>query len=308
MHTTETGKNLGSRLQHEIFYLLIRCRLLFVAHLLLRCVVFYYVLIPSVRKRCYPYLQRRFPQQKGFARICHCYKLYVCFAEGLLHRSIMGILGKNAIASTSASREKIKEHLPEDTGCIILTAHIGAWQMGLAGVEQLQRRINIVQWIHEKDTDKHYFEHKEQEDKHAINVINSRDGVHASFAISAALQRKEIVCIAGDRITESADKGIDITFLGDTIYIPSTAFLLASITEVPLIISFSILHKGQVQGVKSEILHLPKNLRRKPQELKHYAQCFANAMEDMVEKYPYHFFNFYDMWESYDSARMQRKT
>ncbi len=299
-----TGKSLGSRLQHEIFYLMVRLRLVIVAKIILRFVVFYYALLPSVRKRCYPYLKRRFPMDEGFTRWKHCYKLYLCFAEGLLERIITGILGKKIVATTSDSREFIKHELTPDSGCIILTGHIGAWQLGLAGIEEFDRPINIVQWISEDDSDKHYFEHNEQKGKHAIKLINSRHGTDASFAIAAALQRKEIVCIAGDRITETTDKGLQVDFLGDKIYLPTTAFLLASITQVPLIISFSVLIDGKVCGVKTELTKPPRNLRRNNGELHKHLQHFANMMEDMVQKYPYHFFNFFDMWDNNDSTRM----
>ncbi len=300
----DTGKSIASRLQHEIFYFMVRLRLVFLAKALLCIVVFYYSLIPSVRKRCYPYLKRRFPNDQGFARWKHCYKLYLCFAEGLLQRSIFGILNENILTGHSKARDCIQNSVPDDKGAIILTAHIGAWQLGIASVEKLNRPINIVQWISEQDTDKHYFEHKEQQNGHAIKIINSRDGVKASFDIIAALQHQELICIAGDRTTESTGESVEAIFLGDTIRLPATAFLLASITQVPLILSFSILKKDKVYGVKTQVLNVPKNLRRNPKALQEIVQCFATAMEDMVQKYPYHFFNFFDMWGQYDSTRV----
>ncbi len=299
-----TGKSIASRLQHEIFYLIVRLRLIFLAKILLRLVVFYYTLRPSVRRRCYAYLKHRFPHDKGFTRWVHCYKLYLRFAEVLLERSIGGILNIKTTTAHSSARDYIKTHLPPDRGCIILTAHIGAWQLGLSAIEELDRPINIVQWISEQDTDKHYFQHKEQQGQHSINIINSRDGIKASFAITSALQRKEIVCIGGDRVEEFADQKVQVKFLGGNIYLPSTAFLLASITQVPIFISFSILQNDGVHGVKTQHLDLPPNLRRNPQALQEYVQIFATAMEHMVNKYPYHFFNFFDMWGNDDSSRM----
>ncbi len=300
----DTGKSLGSRLQHEIFYYMVRLRLVFLAKILLRLVVFYYTLLPSVRKRCYAYLAHRFPLDKGFTRWLHCYKLYICFAEVLLERSIGGILNIKTTTANSNAREFIKNNLHPDKGCMILTAHIGAWQLGLSAIEELNRPINIVQWINEQDTDKHYFEHEEQQGKHKIKLINSRDGLKASFAITSALQRKEIVCIAGDRVDEFGDQKVQVKFLGNDIYLPTTAFLLASITQVPLIVSFSILQKNGVNGVKTERFDLPPNLRRNAEALQIYVQKFATAMEHMVQEYPYHFFNFFDMWSHDDSSRM----
>ncbi len=305
MHNmNNTGKSIASKLQHEILYFIVSLLLVFLAKILLRIVVFYYTLRPSVRQRCYAYLNHRFPNDKGVKRFIHCYILYLRFAEILLERSICGILHSKSTTAKSDSREYIKKNVPDDKGCIILTAHIGAWQLGLAAIEELNRPINIVQWINEEDTDRHYFEHEEQQGKHAIKLINSRHGLKASFAITQALQRKEIVCIAGDRVNDFSDGGVKVKFLGEDIHLPSTAFLLASITQVPLIISFSILKSDGVHGVKAQRIDLPVNLRRNPQALQEYVQIFATIMENMVQEYPYHFFNFFDMWGHDDSSRM----
>jgi predicted LPLAT superfamily acyltransferase len=299
-----TSKSLGSRLQHEIFYWLIRCHLVGFARILLHLVVFYYVLKPSVRQRCYPYVRRRFPQACAMQRIVHTYRLYLCFAQGLLEKTIAGILGKSTLTADQDARKVLANCIAGDTGCIVLTAHIGFWQMGLMDIENMDRPVNIVQWRISEDVDKHYFEHPEQQGKHKINVINSRDGIDASFQIIAALRRKEVICLAGDRIADVQAQSLVVDFLGGKISLPLTGFLLASLLQVPLVITFSILDGRAVRGIWAEKVTIPAGLRHEPQKFLPYVQHFASCMEMLTQKYPYHFFNFYDMWENHDTTRM----
>lgn len=299
-----SSKSLGSRFQHEVFYALIRFRLLFLAHALLHCVVFYYTLLPSVRKRAYPYISRRFPHAGALMRWRHCFRLYLTFAQGLLERGVAGILGRVRLDNNTEALHNLQQSIPQDTGCIIVTGHIGVWQMGVMGIEDFDRPVNIVQWINPEDVDKHYFQHNGQENKHQIRLINSRDGMDASMEILAALRRKEIICIAGDRTSDSGGQNINVNFLGGTIELPSTAFLLASMAGVPLIVSFSIFTGNSVRGIVAERMDLPSGIRHAPQKLRPYMQRFASIMEDITREHPYHFFNFYDMWTHNDNSGM----
>ena len=302
-----SSKSLGSRLQHQIFYLLVRCRLLGVARALLVCVVFYYTLLPSVRSRAVPYLSRRFPQDTGFARWRHCMRLYLCFAQGLLDRTIAGILGTQYIYAEPVTQQQFHNSIPQDTGCIILTAHIGAWQLGISCIEPLQRPINIVQWVHPEDKDKHYFQHNNELGKHNIRIINSRDDADTTLKIVTALRKKELLCITGDRITSAAENSVPVSFMGGTVHMPTTAFVLASLAQVPLVIAFTLRHNAAIKGFFVQKLDIPHNLRRDPAALRERVQYFATAMEQMVHDYPYHFFNFFDMWSHDDNQGMPRQ-
>ena len=53
---------LGSRLQYGFFEVLVRCRMLFAARVVLAFVVLYYAMLPHVRQRCAAYIGRRFPR------------------------------------------------------------------------------------------------------------------------------------------------------------------------------------------------------------------------------------------------------
>ena len=74
-----SSRSLGSRFKHEFFYRLIRHVGPWAAYPLLYVVVFYYSLLPGVRRRSRPYLKRRFPQSGFFASWRQSFRLNLSF-------------------------------------------------------------------------------------------------------------------------------------------------------------------------------------------------------------------------------------
>jgi len=291
-----TSKSLGSRLQHEFFYVLIRLKLVWLARVFVFFVVFYYTLLPSVRKKSSYYLKRRFPNSNAFEMYIHCFKLCFNFASILLDRGIYAIQGSCELSFIAEARQILMDVIEKDEGSILISAHIGAWQLGLLDMEHINRPISLVQFRDPGDNAKHYFEHSSQKGKHPIKVITSLNGVQTAFEITAAIQNNELVCIMADRIADDSEKMMEVSFLNGKIALPITPYIIASITQCPLLISFTIRENNKVKGVWAECLHIPSGIRRQPELLRPYVERFVVGMESMVEKYPYQFYNFYNMW------------
>ena len=288
---------LGSRLQYGIFEVLVRCRLLFVARMVLAFVVLYYALLPHVQQRCAAYIKRRFPCAGGLGRFVHTYRLYLNFGQVLLDRMIAGVTGRFPFCETDQQvRQCFDVAGANPHGCIVLTAHVGAWQVGIAGLDQFDRPVNVVQLHNPADQGKHYFQHGRGR---PFNIIDSADPVGSMVEAAAALRRGEVVCLMGDRMhgTRQSGQGVDVAFLGGKIRIPVSAYALASITGATLLMLFTVRERGVTKVYKVEQLSVPVGLpRRDVSVFQPYAQQFAAAMETVVERHPYQFFNFYDMW------------
>ena len=288
---------LGSRLQYGIFEVLVRCRLLFVARMVLAFVVLYYALLPHVQQRCAAYIKRRFPCAGGLGRFVHAYRLYLNFGQVLLDRMIAGVTGRFPFCETDQQvRQCFDVAGANPHGCIVLTAHVGAWQVGIAGLDQFDRPVNVVQLHNPADQGKHYFQHGRGR---PFNIIDSADPVGSMVEAAAALRRGEVVCLMGDRMhgTRQSGQGVDVAFMGGNIRIPASGYALASITGAELLMLFTVREKGVTRVFKAERLLVPAGLpRRDVAVFQPYAQRFATAMETVVQRHPYQFFNFYDMW------------
>jgi predicted LPLAT superfamily acyltransferase len=299
-----SNRNLGSGLQYQFFHWIVRCRALPLARALLAFVVFYYTLLPHVRRRCSSYLQRRFGQTDGWTGFAHAYRLYLNFGQILLDRMIAGTIGRFPICSSApAVRAELLEATRNPRGCILLTAHIGAWQVGLAGLEQLECPIHIVQIYDPDNPDKHYFERGKGR---TLHIIDASEPIGAFVEMAAALRRGEIVCLMGDRLVSERDteNSVSVPFLGGSIALPVSAYALASMTEAELIMLFTVRENGITRALRAERLKVSPGLpRHDPSVFLPFATRFAQAMEEFVQVYPYQFFNFYNMWLGEDDKK-----
>ena len=292
-----TANTLGSRLQYGFFEVLVRFRMLFAARMVLAVVVMYYTMLPHVRKRCAAYIERRFPGAVGWRAFVHAYRLYLNFGQVLLDRMIAGVTGRFPFCETDQQvRQCFIDAGANPHGCIVLTAHIGAWQVGIAGLDQFDRPVNVVQLHNPADQGKHYFQHGRGR---PFKIIDSADPVGSMVEAAAALRRGEVVCLMGDRLhgTRQSGQGVDVAFGGGCIRIPVSAYALASITGAELLMLFTVRENGVTRVFKAERLPVPAGLpRRDVSVFQPYAQQFAAAMDTVVDRHPYQFFNFYDMW------------
>ncbi len=294
----DTNRNLGNRFQHYFFIYLIRFKLVFIAKFFLYFVVLYYSLLPTIRQRSSYYLKRRFKNSNKFTLWWHCYRLYLSFASLLLDRIIFAKDGDIEIENSQSKLEKILlENVQSDTGLIILSGHLGAWQLGLAKIDGNSRPISLVQLLSEDSNDMHYFQHSSYDKKSEVKIIPSAEGVQTSLKICAVLQNKEIVCMMGDRMVSREEKYIECQFLGEKIALPLSPFSIASITQVPIVVTFSVREKNTIKGVWAEVINVPKGIHKSSELLMPYVQRYVAALEYMTEHYPYQFYNFYNMWE-----------
>lgn len=288
------SRSLGSRFKHGFFYATIKWLGMGPAYAFLFVVVFYYSLLPSVIRRSRPYLRRRFPEAGRFALWRHGFRLNHTFGLVLLERAAMGITGRIAAGAESDEEKLVTDLLAEGKGLLVLTAHLGAWQMSMVGLEYSGVPVNIVQRRDEGDVDRHYFEHGGGP---APTVIDAADPA-ASLALAAgALLRREIVCMMGDRARTGDSLPVETEFLGGEVSLPGTPFFLAGRFGCPIVVIFPRrAGKMTVTGRAYGVVRVPESCGRDPEKLQPYARRFAMAMEEFAAEYPYQFFNFHDMW------------
>lgn len=291
-----SSKSLGSSFQHKIFRILVRLRLISLARLLLYPVSFYYALCPSIRRRYQSYLRHRFGQIPFLLELYYTAVAYKNFADVLLDRIIVGCCGHLIVYQNQKALTMLKEILSEGHGCILVSAHFGSWQVGLMGLEVLERPIALLQWIDQGDVDRHYFQSDGK--KRNISVINTRDGISAVVNACNVLRGNGIVCIMGDRMTRHDEDSVEVDFLGGRVHVPTAPWILASLTGAPVIHAFSVRQGGQIQGLDAFCIKVPPDIRRHKDAIRAAAQTFISHVEKLTHLYPFHFFNFYDMWEA----------
>ncbi|CAK7039019.1 MAG: Lipid A biosynthesis lauroyltransferase [Desulfovibrio sp.] len=292
-----SSRSIGSTLQHNIFYALIRVGGYRLAYALLFFVVLWYTLLPTVRKRSLAYRLRRFPDDTGPAQWLHAARLHVTLGKVLVDRAVAGITGNFQVRTEAPEAAQIAALHAEGKGVILVTAHVGFWQMAARSLRDfVDAPVSILLHREAGDNDKHFFEHGKE--KYRITTLDPEDGRASAVAMLQALRRGELVALMGDRAYGNDAHTVRVSFLGGEIPLPYNAYRLASASGAPVVVFFAY-REGPCRARHeiAAVLRVPENAGRNGSAYLPYLERFAVALHDAVRKEPYQFFNFYDMWE-----------
>ena len=291
-----TARSLGSAFQHRIFYCLIQVGGRRAAYLLLQLVVAWYVLFSAtVRQRSSFYLARRFPGRTGWQRLCDCYQLCLGLGTVLVDRAVLGILGPAQLSCSLAGRDTLTALLAEGHGLILVTAHVGSWQLGMASLTKLETPVALLIHREPGDVDRHFFEHGQQEAP--WRIIDPTGFLGGTLEMLQVLKDKETLCIMGDRVMGGKGSQVAVHFLGGEIAVPFSPYKLASATAAPIAVVFPYKTDHDSYALQvARIIRVPENLGRAASAYQPYAEEYAQTLTDFVQEHPFQFFNFFDLW------------
>jgi lauroyl/myristoyl acyltransferase len=127
------------------------------------------------------------------------------------------------------------DRLIEAKGAIVLTAHMGSYDLGAAlFTERFRREIRMVR---APEPDKLAAQHVDlalkQVGAGAVKVDYTTDGAALSFDLLNALRNQEIVSIQGDRVLDHVASAPAALF-GREVSLPSGPFILSLIAPAPI--------------------------------------------------------------------------
>ncbi len=291
------SKSLGGEWQHRFFYALIRTLGVRPAYAFLYPVTLWYVLLhPSVRRRIRPYLKHRFPEKKAIPRLFATYRLSLNFAQILVDRAAIGILGSSRFKIDFPEREKFREIAHQGKGAVLINTHAGSWQVAIAALELLSTPISMLMQKDRKDVDRPYYSHRQQESPY--RTIDPSKGSEAMLEMFNSLKKGEILGVMGDRAFGNDKNLVDVDFLGKKAWLPFSPYKLASSTGAPCMVLLTHRTGYLHYTVRlARVIDVPRDLGRQPGNFREYAQEYTHTLEEFVKKHPWQFFNFYDMWE-----------
>lgn len=300
---TWTSRSIGARWQHEVFYFLIRYGGRGAADLLLVFVVLYYTLFrPSVRNRSMFYLRRRFPERGALGLLWGSYRLSFGVGRVLVDRAVLGILGPQRLSIGLEGKETLAALVANGRGAVMVTAHVGCWQLAMPSLALLGKKVNIVMHREAGDVDRQFFEHGDGPPPYRI--IDPAEALGGTLEMLQALKRGEVLSVMGDRVMGGKRSTIAVDFLGGKIEIPFSPYLLASASGSSLAVIFPYATgRGKYALKVARIIHVPEGLGRSAEQYRPYAEQFVAALEEFVAEHPYQFFNFYDLWSPGEPPR-----
>lgn len=197
----------------------------------------------------------------------------------------------------------VDDALSEGKGLIILSAHVGNWELaafGLGSKSESRAPVNAVwyQGDHERVEERL----KSFTGEIPFNIINAKDGLSASLEIVDALKRGEIVAMHADRTVGSSH--VEVDFLGEKAVWPTGPFIVAATTGAPVVFVFANrlgYRRYRVRFVGPNRFAFTSRKERQ-NDLERWVGEYVTELERVVEEFPFQWHNFYPFWDTNRSS------
>jgi lauroyl/myristoyl acyltransferase len=142
-----------------------------------------------------------------------------------------------ALADSVEGEEHYRRARAMRRGAIIVTAHLGSFELGAAMLSALEKRIHVVFRRDHLSS----FERLRSEHRARLGVIEAAldDGWGVWLRLRDALLADEVVMMQGDR-TMPGQTGFRVPFLGGHVILPAGPVKLAMATGAPIIPIFTL--------------------------------------------------------------------
>lgn len=287
------GKSKGTPLGYRIFVWVLKTFGVLPAYFLLRFVVLYYFFFSVKASRQIYLLYRRKLGYNLFTSIIKLYKNYFLLGQSIIDKVVVMSEIKNKFSFDFDGEENLRKITAMQKGGILLSAHIGNWDVAGHLFKRLETRINIVLYDGEHEQIKEYLDGVTG--KPSVNIIVIKNDLSHIYAINDAFANNELVCMHADRFLEG-NKTLTADFLGKPAKFPMGPFLLAAKFKVPVSFVFAVKEsKLHYHFFASEIKDYSKSA--KEFIMQEMLNDYAKEMEKKLKQYPEQWFNYYNFWQ-----------
>jgi lauroyl/myristoyl acyltransferase len=201
--------------------------------------------------------------------------------------------------------DPVADCLRERNGAVIVTGHIGNWDIAAKTLCQYDRPINIVMAREANSTTQEYM--REARERAGVRVIYSDTSVLSSLNMIRALRANEIVAIQLDRMLGPRGARM-LPFFGAPAPFPSGPFVLARLARTSVVPVFipRLGRRHYAIRVGTRV-----RLRREPrdnQALDTAMMEVVSQFEAIIREFPTQWFQFTPFWPAGAKPEMQSTT
>jgi predicted LPLAT superfamily acyltransferase len=287
------GKSKGNKLGYSIFVFVVKTFGVAPAYFLLRFVALYYFLFSAQSSaHIFDYFRNRhgFDKWKSRKKV---YANYFVFGQTLLDKIIVMAGVENKFTYNFDGEENLHAIVKGGKGGILISGHVGNWEVAGHLLKRLNTRINVVMYDAEHQRIKSYME--EVTGGRNFNVIVIREDMSHVYAIGEALLKNELICLHADRFLEGT-KTERIPFMGDPAQFPVGPFALSAAFRVPVSIVFAFKESYTHYHFFGSELLTKNDDESKTQFTHRLMNTFVQQLEEKVKRYPEQWFNYYNFW------------
>ena len=291
------GKSRGGVSGYKFFIFILKYCGITVSYFFLRFVVVYFVIFsPKASKSIFYYFRKAHKYSFGKS-IVKLFQNYYIFGQILIDK--MAVLGgfEKEFTYSFDNYDELLKILDANTGCVLISAHIGNWEVAGRFFGDYGNKLNIfmLEAEHERIInlmegilgDKNY------------KIIGLKEDLSHIIKINNALSNKEFICFQGDRYV-NIEHTMKAMFMGNEELFPDGPFQIAARYDVPVVFFFAMKdapRNYRFHFFPAKSVH-PENKMKKQDKAIALLNEYARVFESIVRKYPEQWFNYYDFWEN----------
>ena len=292
---TWKGQSRGNILGYKIFIAILKISGLPMAYFLLRFVAFYFFIAsPSSFRIIYTFYHKRLGWG-SLRSVLAVYRNYYAFGQIILDKTATMGGFNTRFTYNFDGEEYLRKMAADKTGGLLISAHTGNFEMAGHMLERINTQVNILMLDAEHQKIKRYLSSFTRK---SFRIIPIRDDNSHIFEISLALERKEIICMHGDRYMPGS-KVITRNFLGEKASFPTGPFYLAMKYGVPVSFVFAMKEGNRnyhFSATPPKLYRQQATSAKRDEMLTTIVDDYISELEKNVNAYPYQWFNYYNFW------------
>lgn len=202
-----------------------------------------------------------------------------------------------ALIGQRSGSEPLERALATGTGVILVSPHLGNWELGGLGLADLGYKVNVLTF---REPDEKVNELREvMRSERGIGFIYvDRTDTSPLAIIEAvnALRRNEVLALLGER--DGSSHTIEIDFFGLPTNIPVGPAYLALVSGAPVIPVFVPLENGKYSTLMDEAIYFKGRHGEHAQAIREGMERLVSVFERYIRQYPDQWYNFFDFWKS----------
>jgi predicted LPLAT superfamily acyltransferase len=288
------GRTGGGRFGQKSLFFLLRFINVSLFYPILFVVVPFYMLF---RRKGYIPIIRYFKQCYGLSTKKAFYSTFhnhLIFGQIVLDKFSILAGNKDHYKVETSGKSYFDELMTKDAGFIVVSCHIGNFEMGGLAFQQDKKQFHAL--VYGGEAQEMHKARVRAMKEAGINIVSVNEDMSHLFTLKQALEDGDVISIACDR-THSGLKNVKCNFLGKDACFPLGTFHLATQMNVAVIALFMMKEsrkKYHAYIFPIEVDDAEVGSAKKAELL---ARKFVVNCEQMVRKYPLQWFNFYDFWE-----------
>ena len=254
---------------------------------------FLYYLIPLRKKVAMKNLEISFPNKSKNELNQILKKCYIHFGIIISDFLRLPLLNESTINKILNLDNKTKRLLNENSPSVIMTGHIGNWELFLpvlgynnyktSGVAQVQRNKNgekFFNWIRTCKNTK---------------IISKGNSIKS---INEVLEKKYHLVLVSDQ--NAGKKGTINNLFNMPTSTPKGAAILNIKNKAPIIISFITMNKDYTYSISSKKLNVMHDAKTSEDKVFNINEAYNNALQDAIIETPEQYFWFHKKWNKKD--------